>query len=410
MKSSNDFLEETYSGKLVGISIIGVSFVAFILLLTLFLNQKQMNAAETAKMERESLETETQETITEQSTLTSDDLDFWGMYDYKEEEEREAKARRRVEEMLEEEREKAEKEALEKEREELSKSLKENKTEENKTALTEENDKDTGEERETIQEEDYASNEKYTEITKEDGTKEWVEILDTIPQNNYNFDANLVYSEPQMKYFTDGKQTSSFGIDVSAMQGEIDWKKVKDAGVDFAMIRVGARGYQSGTVSVDNQFAKNIEGAISQGIKVGVYFYSQATTSAEAIEEANFVVGAINRYPISYPIVYDTERVENDAARTDNLTNAQRTQFALDFCNTVKNWGYKPMIYAQKEWLLKRHDLELLNGIDIWYAEVANKPDYPYSFAMWQYSQTGKIDGINGDVDLNIGFVDYEKR
>ncbi len=389
MKSSNDFLEEKYSGKLVGISIIGVSFVAFILLLTLFLNQKQMNAAETAKLEKESLEAEAQETINEQSTLTSDDLDFWGMYDYKEEEE---------------------KEALEKEREELSESLKKKESEENKTALTEENDSKIDDETETIQEEDYASNEKYTEITKEDGTKEWVEILDTIPQNNYNFDANLVYSDPQMKYFTDGKQTSSFGIDVSAMQGEIDWKKVKDAGVDFAMIRVGARGYQSGTVSVDNRFAQNIEGAISQGIKVGVYFYSQATTSAEAIEEANFVVGAINHYPISYPIVYDTERVENDAARTDNLTNAQRTQFALDFCNTVKNWGYKPMIYAQKEWLLKRHDLELLNGIDIWYAEVADKPDYPYQFVMWQYSQTGKIDGINGDVDLNIGFVDYEKR
>ena len=410
MKSSNDFLEEKYSGKLVGISIIGVSFVAFILLLTLFLNQKQMNAAETAKLEKESLEAEAQETINEQSTLTSDDLDFWGMYDYKEEEEREVQARRRVEEMLKEEREKAEKEALEKEREELSESLKKKESEENKTALTEENDSKIDDETETIQEEDYASNEKYTEITKEDGTKEWVEILDTIPQNNYNFDANLAYSDPQMKYFTDGKQTSSFGIDVSAMQGEIDWKKVKDAGVDFAMIRVGARGYQSGTVSVDNRFAQNIEGAISQGIKVGVYFYSQATTSAEAIEEANFVVGAINHYPISYPIVYDTERVENDAARTDNLTNAQRTQFALDFCNTVKNWGYKPMIYAQKEWLLKRHDLELLNGIDIWYAEVADKPDYPYQFVMWQYSQTGKIDGINGDVDLNIGFVDYEKR
>ena len=203
MKSSNDFLEEKYSGKLVGISIIGVSFVAFILLLTLFLNQKQMNAAETAKLEKESLEAEAQETINEQSTLTSDDLDFWGMYDYKEEEEREVQARRLVEEMLKEEREKAEKEALEKEREELSESLKKKESEENKTALTEENDSKIDDETETIQEEDYASNEKYTEITKEDGTKEWVEILDTIPQNNYNFDANLVYSDPQMKYFTD---------------------------------------------------------------------------------------------------------------------------------------------------------------------------------------------------------------
>ena len=115
-------------------------------------------------------------------------------------------------------------------------------------------------------------------------------------------------------------------------------------------------------------------------------------------------------YKITYPVVCDIEEVKNDTARTDKLTNDEITQYTKDFCDTVKGYGYNPMIYADKRCLLTRLDLTKLTAYDIWLNQSAEKPDYPYEFDMWQYSQVGVVDGIKGETDLNISFVNYEEK
>lgn len=250
---------------------------------------------------------------------------------------------------------------------------------------------------------------RHTRVELSDGTEEWVLIQDNIPKNKYRTE-NFVYNSPVMKYFDNGRNISKFGIDVSRYNGVIDWEKVGKAGVSYAMIRYGVRGYDSGQIKLDDKFTANIEGAVREGIQVGVYFYSQAVTPAEAMEEANYVVAGISKYKISYPVVFDTEQISNDTARTDNLSRAQLTEIARTFCDTVKAWGYTPMIYGDKEQLVKRLDLSLLSEYDIWLAQPGTQPDYPYAFSMWQYAQDGKIDGINGAVSLNVTMVNYEEK
>ena len=249
-----------------------------------------------------------------------------------------------------------------------------------------------------------------TSILNEDGKTEWVELNDALARNTYDLEEGFVRDGELMKYYDNGKQISTVGVDVSKYQGDIDWAKVKASGVQFAMIRVGSRGYGTGQLILDENCAKNLQGAINNGIKVGVYFFSQATSTVEAVEEANFVVAAIMNYKITYPVVCDIETIKNDTSRTDKLTNEEVTQYAKDFCDTVKGYGYHPMIYADKSCLLKRLDLTKLKDYDIWLSQNAERPDYPYEFDMWQYSQTGVIDGIKGEADLNISFINYEEK
>lgn len=212
------------------------------------------------------------------------------------------------------------------------------------------------------------------------------------------------------KYYFDSKGvlSSKVGIDVSYAQGNIDWKKVKAAGVDYVMIRVGYRGYTQGGLYLDSDFVKNIEGATAAGLDCGVYFYSQAITVEEAILEADFVLKAIKGYKLTYPIAFDTEYVSDPAARTHGLTDKQRTDFAIAFCERIKNNGYYPTIYASKSWLLDEMEFSRINGkFDIWLAEWSDKATFPYTYQMWQYSETGKVNGISGYVDLDVSLFDY---
>ena len=200
------------------------------------------------------------------------------------------------------------------------------------------------------------------------------------------------------------------GIDVSVYQGTIDWTKVSESGIDFAMIRAGYRGYgDKGSLVEDTMFAKNALGAKINKIDIGVYFYSQAINIEEAKEEAKFVVSLIKKYGIDvkYPIAIDTELSPMGTGRADNISKEKRTEVVKAFCETIKQLGYKPMIYANKYWLYDNLNVQQISQYDIWLAHYIESTDYKYQYMMWQYTNTGKVDGITGNVDKNYCYKKY---
>jgi lysozyme len=234
-------------------------------------------------------------------------------------------------------------------------------------------------------------------------------IDENLPKHSYDFENNLVNLETEIQYHNNGVPAGIKGIDVSKYQGKIDWKKVKEDNVDFAMIRVGYRGYQNGKIVIDEYCKKNIEGALANGIKVGVYFFSQAISIEEVLEEAEMVLDMIKDYDITYPVVYDAEEIQGENVRTAKLTTQERTDITIAFCEKIKEAGYKPMIYANVSWFVGRLDLSRLVMYDKWFAQYFRTPFFPYDFQIWQYTAKGKIKGIEGNVDLNISFKDYSK-
>ncbi len=238
------------------------------------------------------------------------------------------------------------------------------------------------------------------------------DILEDVKKNPYDFKAGLNMDIDALEY-KDGNTRTVRGVDVSKYQGAIDWTKVKAAGIDYAMIRVGARGYGSGQLMLDDNFVANIMGARAAGLDTGVYFFTQATTEAEAIEEANFTVGALMNYGASYPIALDVEWVENDNARTDDLTPEERTALVIKFCETVRAFGYTPVIYGSKDMLIAGLLPEKLEDYDVWLSDdydPVKGTSYPYNFTMWQYTKKGRVDGIPNEVDLNLCFVNYKEK
>lgn len=218
-----------------------------------------------------------------------------------------------------------------------------------------------------------------------------------ITRNNYSF------------YKENGNITSIAGIDVSEHQGDIDWAKVKASGVDFAIIRVGFRQYGGGKIELDKKYTDNIEGAINAGIKVGAYFFSQAISTEEAVEEADAVIDALAPYDVSYPVVFDWEIIYGEDARTDSVGVDTLADCCVSFCERVRSAGYKPMIYSNKSTSMMKLDLPRIKDYDFWLAEYNDEPTYYYHFDIWQYASDGYIPGINGDVDLNISFKDFSK-
>lgn len=210
----------------------------------------------------------------------------------------------------------------------------------------------------------------------------------------------MTYSDSSVKTYT--------GIDVSVFQGDIDWDAVKNDGIDFVMLRVGYRGYgQKGIMGKDDKFDSNYEGAKKAGLKVGAYFFSQATNESEAREEADFVLDAVRDCPLDYPIAYDWEFVDNDEARTNGMTSEDITVCAKAFCEAIKSAGKVPVIYFNCETGYFNYDLPQVKDYDFWLAEYYDTPSFYYNYKMWQYSKTGSVDGISGDVDMNISIVDF---
>lgn len=159
---------------------------------------------------------------------------------------------------------------------------------------------------------------------------------------------------------------------------------------------------------MDETAIKNIEGALNAKIKVGVYFFSQAITIEEAVEEAEFVIENIKKYDITYPVIYDTEEIVNEDSRADGLSKEERTEIAVAFLERVKKAGYTPAIYANLRWFTMSLDISELDAYDKWYAYYDKELYFPYKISMWQYTENGQVDGINGSVDLNISFKDWE--
>ncbi len=238
-------------------------------------------------------------------------------------------------------------------------------------------------------------------------------LLENVPKCVYDFSRLKTDEETGYKSFHDEKNgiTAKFGIDVSEFQGEeIDWKLVKDSGVEFVLIRLGYRAYgESGALVTDAMYEQNIQGALDAGLDVGVYFFSQAISGAEAVQEADFVLEHIKPYDINGPVIYDTEEIKWDTARTDGNTREEFTNFCKVFCDTVKQAGYDPMIYSNMKWMAFTLDMEELTEYDFWYADYHDIPQCPYDYKIWQYSETGAVPGINANVDLNLWFEKEEE-
>lgn len=240
-------------------------------------------------------------------------------------------------------------------------------------------------------------------VFKEGNSLKYYPVKSGIPKNRYNW-SNLKRSSKEYKYVVDGTVKAQKAIDVSEFQGVIDWNKVKADGVKIAFIRVGYRGYSTGKLMEDDRYEANIKGALKAGVKVGVYFYSQAISAAEARAEAKFVLDRIQDYNITYPVVFDFEGAPSANARTKNMTAQKSTAIINAFCKAVEDAGYHPMLYSYTKYFVEKTDLSKLTSYDKWVAQYYLEPFFPYEFKVWQYTSKGRVAGIQGNVDLNLVF------
>lgn len=235
---------------------------------------------------------------------------------------------------------------------------------------------------------------------EEDAPQPQSGILEGLAKNEYDLtcfskeDGFIVYS---------GEETARRGIDVSSHQGTIDWAAVAADGVEYAIIRVGYRGYTQGDTALDELFYENVGGALENGIEVGVYFFSQAITEEEAVEEAEIVLRAIEGLKITYPVVFDWEDIQGEA-RTDGMDPVTLTNCALAFCETIEAAGYPACIYFNQAFGYQQYNLLALDDYIFWLAQLDDVPNFYYDFQMWQYTHEGEVNGIEGPVDLNLSF------
>ena len=201
----------------------------------------------------------------------------------------------------------------------------------------------------------------------------------------------------------------ALGIDVSKWNGNINWEAVKNSGINYVIIRCGYRGYTTGSLIEDPKFTANIKGAIAAGLKVGVYFFTQAIDEREAVEEASMVLSQIKNYKISYPVFLDVESsgAPGGGGRADSIDKATRTAVCKAFCETIKNAGYNAGIYANKHWLETKINASELNAYKIWLAQYASAPTYTGRYDLWQYRSTGRVSGISTDVDMDLSYLGY---
>ena len=240
----------------------------------------------------------------------------------------------------------------------------------------------------------------------------------TIGGNTYYYDKNgnkvtgdQVIQGVSYSFTSDGILTTNtsgiLGIDVSKWNGNINWTAVKNAGVKYVIIRVGYRGSTQGALIEDSMFRTNIQGAKAAGLKVGLYFFTQAVTEAEAVEEASMCVNLAKTFGgVSYPIFIDTESA-GGSGRADGLSKSQRTAVCRAFCQTVQNSGYTAGVYASKSWFTNKVDYNQLNGYRIWLAQYYSKATLAGRYDLWQYTDKGSIAGVPGNVDLNMSYLGY---
>ncbi len=233
-------------------------------------------------------------------------------------------------------------------------------------------------------------------------------VLDTLKHHSYDEEKFVMNDDNVLEYRPDGSVISKKGIDVSKYQEKIDWEKVAGDGVDYAFIRLGIRGATEGKLILDDSYETNMEGALENGIKTGVYFFTQALNEEEAVEEAEFVLKHLKGYDVAYPVVLDIEEVTTKNPRTKNMEKQDWTDVCIAFCNRIKEAGYTPMIYGNLKTFLLMLDMEQLEEYEKWFAYYQMPLYFPYEFSVWQYTSTGKVAGIGTDVDLNISMKDFD--
>jgi GH25 family lysozyme M1 (1,4-beta-N-acetylmuramidase) len=228
---------------------------------------------------------------------------------------------------------------------------------------------------------------------------------------NYYEPKYYVRDGEKMTYTDSENYAYRLGIDVSEHNGtDIDWEKVRDDGYDFVFIRLGYRGYsEEGALKMDPNFEANYEGARKAGLDVGVHFFSQAVSTEEAEEEAAFVLKKLKDRDLQMPVAYDLENIENDAARTDEVSGAQHTENVKAFSMKIVDGGYDVMLYSNLMWETFKLNMRELYDLPVWFSGYADTPQTTYDFSIWQYSNTGTVDGINGNVDLNIEMIPKKK-
>ncbi len=222
-------------------------------------------------------------------------------------------------------------------------------------------------------------------------------ILEGVPLNLYepeDFDAD-----------DNGWRTypgARVGVDVSSYQGEIDWRKAADAGVTFAFLRAGLRGYTKGGLMEDEYFEANYKGARAAGVDVGIYFFSQAIDEREARQEAAYVVALLDGRELAYPVVFDWERISDSEARTNSLSSDEVTRCAIAFCDAIAAAGYSPAVYFNQDQGYLDYGLDRLTAYPFWLAEYHESPAFYYDFDFWQFTHRGTVPGITGAVDMDL--------
>lgn len=229
-------------------------------------------------------------------------------------------------------------------------------------------------------------------------------VLDGVTKHSLLEENFQKTEEGLMQYVENGTVTSHKGIDVSKYQGKINWNAVRDEGIEYAFIRLGLRGYESGKLVLDEFYDANMKGANEAGVGAGVYFFTQAVTVEEAQEEAAFVIEHLAGYDVTCPVVFDVERISGGKGRADQITREERTAITIAFCEAVKAAGYTPMIYGNVICFTQLLDMTRLNDYEKWYAFYDDYMYMPYDVSCWQYTEKGRVDGISNNVDLNISF------
>ena len=236
----------------------------------------------------------------------------------------------------------------------------------------------------------------------------WLPVLQNVPLSSHP-NERLKADEIGRMQSTDenGMRNALTGLDISAHNEVTDWNAVKASGVDYVMLRVGYRTYGGGVITEDAKFSEYYEGAKAAGLKIGAYFFSQAVSAEEAEEEAVFAARQLDGLALDFPLAYDWELIFDDGARTDTVSVETLTAATITFCENVKAFGFAPMVYQNKRTALLKYDLPRLTQYPFWLAEYGDGPTYPYDYDMWQYSCTSAVEGITGDVDMNLSFYDY---
>lgn len=255
----------------------------------------------------------------------------------------------------------------------------------------------------------------HTKVVYANGEEEWVKINTHLERNTYDL-GGLVLDGEIMKYYENSSLKSFVGVSVSKADPELNFYQLSRNGIDYAILKIGQRGYQSGEIALDDKFEEYLKACIDAGMPIGISFSSHAITTEEAIEEADFIIGKLNEFheiyefELAYPIVINLDAVLNDTDRCAFLDKNERTLILNTLLPKITENGYPVILYANKEWLLQNMYLSHLTQYDVWLDQTGDVPDYPYQFVMWHYTTNAVVKGAEGPLNMSISFVDFSIR